>query len=293
MNGLAKVEPATSDTLIAFATKPGFTADDGRGANSPFTAALLKNLTVPGRDIRIALGFTRDEVLKATRRRQEPFVSGSLGGATVALVPEKKEPEPKREIAVQPRSAAAGRRRSAARLRIRRARRHPRGVGFVPVGSSAPVSMRIWRARSATSLRRPRVPPASCRRCRRRRWPRSIRRQRSPRPRISRCCRRRAPTSRPSGRPRLLRLPRRSQPISRCCRRPAPAGAAAAGAGCKAGPRRDHPRPADRIAPRRLRCRSRRRQLVAEMARGHERFQSRAPARSSTSRSLRSMRSMR
>ena len=102
VNGLAKVEPATSDTLIAFATKPGFTADDGVAANSPFTAALLKNLTVPGRDVRIALGFTRDEVLKSTSGRQEPFVSGSLGGATVALVPEKKEPEPKREIAVQP-----------------------------------------------------------------------------------------------------------------------------------------------------------------------------------------------
>ena len=102
VNGLAKVEPATSDTLIAYATKPGFTADDGIAANSPFTAALLKNLTVPGRDVRIALGFTRDEVLKSTSGRQEPFVSGSLGGATVALVPEKKEPEPKREIAVQP-----------------------------------------------------------------------------------------------------------------------------------------------------------------------------------------------
>lgn len=102
VNGLAKVEPATSDTLIAYATKPGFTADDGVAANSPFTAALLKNLTVPGRDVRIALGFTRDEVLKSTSGRQEPFVSGSLGGATVALVPEKKEPEPKREIAVQP-----------------------------------------------------------------------------------------------------------------------------------------------------------------------------------------------
>jgi len=102
VNGLAKVEPATSDTLIAFATKPGFTADDGGAANSPFTAALLKHLTVPGRDVRIALGFTRDEVLKSTNGRQEPFVSGSLGGATVTLVSEKKQAEPKREIVIQP-----------------------------------------------------------------------------------------------------------------------------------------------------------------------------------------------
>lgn len=96
-SGLAKVEPATSDTLVAFAAKAGSTADDGRGTNSPFTTALLNHLTVPGRDVRIALGYVRDEVIKATGNKQEPFVYGSLGGATVALVP-----EPKREIAVQP-----------------------------------------------------------------------------------------------------------------------------------------------------------------------------------------------
>ncbi|MFX9552251.1 caspase family protein, partial [Acinetobacter baumannii] len=79
---LAKVEPATSDTLVAFAAKAGSTADDGRGANSPFTTALLNHLTVPGRDVRIALGFVRDEVIKTTGSKQEPFVYGSLGGAT-------------------------------------------------------------------------------------------------------------------------------------------------------------------------------------------------------------------
>ena len=35
--GLAKVEPITSDTLIAFAAKAGSTALDGNGKNSPFT----------------------------------------------------------------------------------------------------------------------------------------------------------------------------------------------------------------------------------------------------------------
>jgi uncharacterized caspase-like protein len=40
--GLAKVEPTTSDTLIAFAAKAGSTASDGSGAHSPFTAALLR-----------------------------------------------------------------------------------------------------------------------------------------------------------------------------------------------------------------------------------------------------------
>jgi hypothetical protein len=85
--GLAKMEPPTSDTLIAFAAKAGSTASDGDGKHSPFTVALLKNLTTPGLDLRIALGRVRDDVMEATGNKQEPFVYGSLGGATVTLVP--------------------------------------------------------------------------------------------------------------------------------------------------------------------------------------------------------------
>lgn len=87
-HGLAKVEPMGTDTLVAYAAKAGSTAEDGAGRNSPFTQALVNNLTTPGLDIRIALGRVRDEVLKRTNNRQEPFVYGSLGGATVSLVPE-------------------------------------------------------------------------------------------------------------------------------------------------------------------------------------------------------------
>ena len=85
--GLARVEVTTTDTLVAFAAKAGMTAADGDGAHSPFTTALLDNLAVPGLDLRIAFGRVRDEVMKKTDNRQEPFVYGSLGGSTVALVP--------------------------------------------------------------------------------------------------------------------------------------------------------------------------------------------------------------
>ena len=85
--GLGKVEPTSTDTLIAYAAKAGSTADDGDGQHSPFTTAVLKNLTVPGLDVRLAFGRVRDEVLKATGSRQEPFVYGSLGGGKIALVP--------------------------------------------------------------------------------------------------------------------------------------------------------------------------------------------------------------
>lgn len=85
--GLSKVEPTSPNTLVAFAAKAGSTAADGDGTNSPFTTALIQHLTKPGLDLRKAFGFVRDDVLKATSNKQEPFVYGSLGGADVSLVP--------------------------------------------------------------------------------------------------------------------------------------------------------------------------------------------------------------
>lgn len=85
--GLAQVEPTSPNTLIAYSAKAGFTAQDGDGANSPFTIALSKHLTTPGLDVRRAFGFVRDDVLKSTGNKQEPFVYGSLGGEDVPLVP--------------------------------------------------------------------------------------------------------------------------------------------------------------------------------------------------------------
>ena len=85
--GLAKVEPTSPNVLIAYSAKAGSTAADGDGNNSPFTTALANHLTTPGLDVRRAFGFVRDEVLKTTGNRQEPFVYGSLGGEDVPLVP--------------------------------------------------------------------------------------------------------------------------------------------------------------------------------------------------------------
>ncbi len=92
--GLATVEPSTGNTLIAYAAKAGSVSYDGAGPNSPFTTALMKYLTEPGLDIRIAFGRVRDEVMKATANRQEPFVYGSLGGTTISLVRPPDPPQP-------------------------------------------------------------------------------------------------------------------------------------------------------------------------------------------------------
>jgi membrane protein involved in colicin uptake len=93
ISGLGKTEPTSTDTLIAYAAKAGSTAEDGDGQHSPFTAAILKSLTIPGLDIRLAFGRVKDEVMRVTGSRQEPFVYGSLGGSNFPLVPAPKVQE--------------------------------------------------------------------------------------------------------------------------------------------------------------------------------------------------------
>jgi hypothetical protein len=94
--GLAKIEDVSADTLVAYAAKAGSVSYDGDGGNSPYATALIKHLAEPGLDIRIALGRVRDEVISITGGRQEPFIYGSLGGATIPLVqaPAAKKIEP-------------------------------------------------------------------------------------------------------------------------------------------------------------------------------------------------------
>jgi uncharacterized caspase-like protein len=105
--GLARIEPTTPDTLVAFAAKAGSTASDGDDADSPFTAALLKHIATPGLDIRLALGRVHDEVIETTRRRQEPFVYGSLGGRTVSIVDAPAASVPGSSVGAPPSSTEA------------------------------------------------------------------------------------------------------------------------------------------------------------------------------------------
>jgi hypothetical protein len=97
--GLARVEPA-DNVLVAYAAKDGTTASDGRGRNSPFTAALLNHVETPGLEIRFLLASVRDEVLTATNRQQQPFVYGSLSRQSIYL---KLPEQPERIAGVPPR----------------------------------------------------------------------------------------------------------------------------------------------------------------------------------------------
>lgn len=77
--GLAQVEP-DAGTLVVYAAKHGETALDGDGGNSPFAAAFVKNMQTPGVEIRRLFDNVRDDVMDATKRRQQPFSYGSISG---------------------------------------------------------------------------------------------------------------------------------------------------------------------------------------------------------------------
>lgn len=104
--GLAKVGTGIG-SLIAFATQPGNVALDGAGRNSPFTAALLRHLGKPGRDITRELTDVRRDVLEATDGKQVPWDSSSLTGEVVL------KPSTTADLAV---SAGSGKGDSAAEL---------------------------------------------------------------------------------------------------------------------------------------------------------------------------------
>src|SRR5215510_1098939 len=75
--GLAIVDAPTG-SLVSYSTAPGTEAQDGDGANSPFTAALLKIGREPGVPIEQALKRVRYLVHDATRQQQTPWESSSL-----------------------------------------------------------------------------------------------------------------------------------------------------------------------------------------------------------------------
>jgi hypothetical protein len=77
--GFTRVEP-NAGTLVVYAAKDGETASDGDGSNSPFTTALLKNLQVPGIEVRRLFDYVRDDVQEMTRKQQLPYTYGSVPG---------------------------------------------------------------------------------------------------------------------------------------------------------------------------------------------------------------------
>lgn len=99
--GLAIVENAGADTLIAYAAAAGEITPDGiEGGNSPFTAAFLDALGGPPTDVRRMLGTVRDR-MRQTVPGAAPFVYTSLGGEEYVINPNNAVPEPE-VVAVVP-----------------------------------------------------------------------------------------------------------------------------------------------------------------------------------------------
>jgi uncharacterized caspase-like protein len=79
-HGLALVETkaGAAGSFISFSTSPGAVAEDGAGADSPYTTALLAAAHEPGLTIEQALKRVRVSVNQATDGRQTPWDSSSL-----------------------------------------------------------------------------------------------------------------------------------------------------------------------------------------------------------------------
>jgi hypothetical protein len=79
-HGLALVDTKSGapGTFLSYSTAPGAVAEDGDGADSPYTTALLAAAREPGLPIEEAFKRVRVAVNKATEGRQTPWESSSL-----------------------------------------------------------------------------------------------------------------------------------------------------------------------------------------------------------------------
>ena len=77
--GLARVEPAHPNVIVAYAARDGQAAIDGKpGNNSPYAKALVKHLAAPGLALTNFFIRVRTDVLAETSGKQRPFEYGSL-----------------------------------------------------------------------------------------------------------------------------------------------------------------------------------------------------------------------
>lgn len=116
--GLARIEPTSRDTMIAYAAAPGQEAADGGNRNSPFTAALLKHMPERGLEISVMLKQVASDVREATRNEQRPQQLSDMSrrfyfaGAPAVAIAEVPAPKPSPAPASPPRNAQSAEDRS-------------------------------------------------------------------------------------------------------------------------------------------------------------------------------------
>ena len=77
--GLARME-APEGVLISYSTAPGAVAEDGTGANSPYTEALARAMRDSHIPAELMFKQARNEVVRVTNRHQVPWDASSLTG---------------------------------------------------------------------------------------------------------------------------------------------------------------------------------------------------------------------
>ena len=96
--GLARVEPSGEMLVVAYAAMGGTVALDGKGRNSPYTAALLAHLEEPGLELGLMFRKVSEAVRKTTGNDQQPVTYDNLPSAGIYLAglppPPKPDPAP-------------------------------------------------------------------------------------------------------------------------------------------------------------------------------------------------------
>jgi tetratricopeptide (TPR) repeat protein len=77
--GFSNIEPSAG-FMVVYAAKHGETALDGEGVDSPFAAAVARDIKEPHVEVRKLFDIVRDDVWNATKHEQQPFTYGSPPG---------------------------------------------------------------------------------------------------------------------------------------------------------------------------------------------------------------------
>lgn len=147
--GLSRTEAGTG-TLISFSTQPGAVAQDGAGRNSPFAAALVRQLNRSTLSIADILVDVRRDVMLATNDRQVPWEHSSLRerfyfAPPKPVVVEPPPPAPKPEVTQDPTELTPAQKTALARRLNRELKR---------VGCDPKVSDGSWGEGSQAALQR-------------------------------------------------------------------------------------------------------------------------------------------
>jgi uncharacterized caspase-like protein len=105
--GLARVD-APRGSFVGYSTAPGDVSVDGDAEHSPYTLALVEELTQPGISIEEAHRAVRGKVLAATNQRQTPWDSSSLTGPVILAAAKPAEAPQAAAVAPAPAQAPAG-----------------------------------------------------------------------------------------------------------------------------------------------------------------------------------------